>query len=96
MARSDEFERARARAEAKYGFIVHASIFLAVNLLLLIINLFTSPGRLWFIWPMIGWGIAVALHAARAFLIADKTSIMDTLTERELTHSGAEKNDAGL
>ena len=39
----------------------------AVNLLLFTINVLTSPGSLWFYWPLMGWGIAVALHALRVF-----------------------------
>ncbi|MFY7813700.1 MAG: 2TM domain-containing protein [Chryseobacterium taeanense] len=29
----------------------------------------TSPGYLWFFWPMLGWGIGVAAHAANTFWI---------------------------
>ena len=28
----------------------------------------TSPGRWWFFWPLIGWGIAVAFHGASVFI----------------------------
>jgi len=34
---------------------------------LIVLNLITSPGYLWFIWPMMGWGIGVAAHAAGTF-----------------------------
>ena len=84
MPQEDNYTRARARAEAKYAFFVHAVVYAAVMLLLLMINLLTSPGTLWFIWPLLGWGLAVTLHGARAFLLADKSAIVDALTEREL------------
>ncbi len=32
-------------------------IFIAVNLLLIAINLSTNPEHLWFIYPLLGWGI---------------------------------------
>ena len=31
------------------------------------INVIVSPDGLWFFWPLMGWGIAVALHALRVF-----------------------------
>jgi transcriptional regulator with XRE-family HTH domain len=32
-------------------------IFIAVNIMLFIINITTSPEYLWFIYPLLGWGI---------------------------------------
>jgi len=87
MPQKDDYTRARERAEAKYGFLVHAVVYAAVLLLLLIINLLTSPGTLWFIWPLLGWGLAVTLHGARVFLFADRNAMIDALTERELRQS---------
>ena len=87
---------ARGRAEAKYGFFVHAVVYAAVMLLQVIINLVTSPGYLWFIWPLIGWGLAVVLHGARAFLLADKDRIVDALTEREMRHARGGSRDEGM
>lgn len=95
MRETEHYEKARGRAKAKYGFFVHAVIYVAVMVLLVVINMLTSPGTIWFIWPLIGWGLAVALHGARVFLLADRNTIVDALTERELRHSGAEKNDEG-
>ena len=83
-----DHERARARAEAKYGFFVHASVFGAVMGLLVVINLLSWSGTFWVIWPLTGWGLAVALHGARVFLLADKEKIIDALTKDELRQSG--------
>lgn len=41
---------------------VHFAVFLIVNAFFLAINLLTSPRYLWFIWPMISWGIGLAEH----------------------------------
>lgn len=93
MTNTDEYAKARKRAEAKYGFFVHAAVYAAVMVLLVIINVLTSPGAIWFIWPLIGWGFAVALHGMRVYLLADKTVVLDALTERELRQSAADKTD---
>jgi hypothetical protein len=95
MTQTDEYASARRRAEAKYRFFVHAGVYAAVMVLLVVINLFTSPRGLWFVWPLIGWGFAVALHGARVFLLADKSAVIDALTERELRDSPAGRTDGG-
>jgi hypothetical protein len=41
------------------GFRNHLIVYVAVNLLLLVVNLLTTPGRLWFVWPLVGWGIGL-------------------------------------
>lgn len=95
MSRTDQYGTARRRAEAKYGFFVHAAVYAAVMVLLVIINLVTSPGNIWFIWPLIGWGFAVVLHGLRVFVLADRNDILDALTERELRQSGMGKPKEG-
>jgi len=42
-------------------------VYVIVNLGLFLINMTTSPENLWFIWPLMGWGIGIALHALRVF-----------------------------
>ena len=88
MSQSENYKAARARAEAKYGFLVHATVFAAVMVLLVIINLLTSPGTLWFIWPLLGWGFAVVLHGARVFVLGPRNAVLEAMTEHELRRSG--------
>ena len=61
--------------------------------LLVAINMATSPDVLWFIWPLIGWGFAVALHGVGTFLLPDRTAMIDALTERELRRNGGARHD---
>lgn len=49
------------------GFYVHAIQYGVVMIGLLILNLITSPGYLWVIWPALGWGIGVAMHGLSVF-----------------------------
>lgn len=44
------------------GFRIHAIVYVAVNLLLVAINLLTTPGHLWFFWPLAGWGLGLIGH----------------------------------
>ncbi len=50
-----------ARPEAR-GFITHLFVYVAVNLLLVIVNLRTTPNVLWFQWPLLGWGLGLVVH----------------------------------
>ena len=93
MTNTDEYAKARRRAKAKYNFFVHAAVYAAVMVLLVLVNVLTLPGTIWFIWPLIGWGFAVALHGVRVCLLADKAVVLDALTERELRHIEAHKTD---
>lgn len=48
-------------------FYLHLMRYGAVITLLAIINLVTSPQYLWFIWPMLGWGLGLAAQALTTF-----------------------------
>jgi hypothetical protein len=44
-------------------------IFILVNLMLFIINITTSPEHLWFIYPLLGWGIPFFIKRYRNNII---------------------------
>ena len=57
----------RERADsAKSGLTVHGVTYAAVNSGLLLINLLTSPGFLWFLFPLGAWGIGLLHHFTEA------------------------------
>ena len=75
---------AERRAGARLGFYRHLAVYLGVNALLLVINLLTSPGTLWFYWPLLGWGVAIAAHAARVYRVGRGPGLRQRLEEQEL------------
>ena len=56
-------ERAVQRLKRKRDFKSHVFIYLAVNAMLIVIWAVTGSGFFWPIFPIIGWGIAVAANA---------------------------------
>jgi hypothetical protein len=58
-----KYQKAKKRVAAIKGFYIHLIVYLVVNLMLFSINMIASPDRLWFFWPLIGWGSAVGLQA---------------------------------
>ncbi len=63
----ERFREARKRVEELKGFYGNLVSYIVVNLGLMILNLMTTPDRLWFFWPMFGWGIGVLFHAMKVF-----------------------------
>ena len=49
------------------GFYLHLAQYVVVIAALCAINLLTTPHRLWFYWPALGWGIGILAHAATIF-----------------------------
>ncbi|MFX0539989.1 2TM domain-containing protein [Ornithinimicrobium sp. Y1847] len=70
-----ERERALESIEERRGFYWHALSYLLVMLLLNVIWLVTTGfgSFYWPIFPMMGWGIGVGLHAAGLFLDREPT-----------------------
>ena len=48
MEQSEAYQSAKRRVEAKMSFFTHFKVYIAVILLLAVINLLASPGTLWF------------------------------------------------
>lgn len=48
-------------------FYEHLFTYIVINLFLLILNLLTSPDRLWFYWVTLGWGIGLIFHGFSTF-----------------------------
>lgn len=60
-AKRDRVTR-HVRSGAQTALRTHASVFVMVNLLLVIIWATTSAGYPWFLYPLFGWGIGLAAH----------------------------------
>ncbi|MCF8198834.1 MAG: 2TM domain-containing protein [Sulfuritalea sp.] len=58
---------ARRQVRRLRGFYSHLLVFAVINAGLAVINLIASPDRLWFYWPLLGWGVWLALHAFGTF-----------------------------
>ena len=67
MTNQADLGRAKKAVHARTGFYMHLTAYLVVNALLMFINLATSSERLWFQWPLLGWGIGIMAHAVAVF-----------------------------
>ncbi|WP_267403604.1 MULTISPECIES: 2TM domain-containing protein [unclassified Chryseobacterium] len=63
------YERAQKRVKEIKSFYGNLISYCIVIPSLIIINLITSPGNIWFVFPMLGWGIGLAAHGISVFAI---------------------------
>jgi uncharacterized membrane protein len=59
------------------GFKIHLAAYVLVNLALIAINLLTTPDKLWFYWPLIGWGLGIIAHGAAIYYTANHRRVRD-------------------
>jgi len=91
MENHEAYQRAKKRVEAKRAFYTHLLVYLGVNMLLVIINLLTSPQYFWFKWPLIGWGIGVFFHALGVFVFSGRSAITEQMIEKEMKKEDLKK-----
>ena len=48
--------------KAKRGFTIHLIVYTIVNVMLIAINLIYASKTIWFFYPLLGWGIGIAIH----------------------------------
>ena len=63
MHSEEKYQRAKKRVDEIKGLYTHLGVYVLINAMLFLINITTSPEILWFIWPLFGWGVGVAIHA---------------------------------
>lgn len=64
---SPEERDARYQVHRLRSFYRHVYVFVVVSIGLMTINALTPSPRLWFHWPMLGWGIWLTLHGIATF-----------------------------
>ena len=72
MARGRTIQH-RTPRERRIRLLIHAAIFVLVNTGLTTLNLLRRPEQLWFCWPLLGWGLGLALHAWIVYQHREKT-----------------------
>jgi 2TM domain len=81
--------KALSRVRAKIGFRWHFAAFALVNVALYAINRVYTPNTLWFVWPLGGWGVALAFHAFAVFQGSGASDdMLEAEIQRELARRG--------
>jgi 2TM domain len=75
--------RARRRVARKIGFLVHATVFVLVNLGLFAINAATGEPH-WARFPLMGWGLGLAIHGLVTLLGLQGDGLRRSMLRREI------------
>jgi len=67
MNDSEKYKLAAKRVKEKKAFYRHLSVYLVMSVFFFLVNYLSSPGVWWFYWPMLGWGIGVAMQYVKVF-----------------------------
>lgn len=67
MSKKHGGKKIKDKTEDIQGFFQHLIVFVVVNVVLIAINLISSPDSLWFYWVTLFWGIGVVIQAFDAF-----------------------------
>ncbi|PEO36924.1 2TM domain-containing protein [Bacillus wiedmannii] len=63
MERDEVYLRAKKRVENLQAFYIHLTVYILVNLMLFIINISSDSSKLWFVYPLAGWGIGIVCYS---------------------------------
>jgi 2TM domain len=74
---------ARKRAGAKLGWYWHAAVYVLVNAALWTASSHGIGHRPWSFFPLVGWGIGLALHGAAVFVLGSGSGLRERMVQRE-------------
>ena len=83
MSEEEIYRLARKRVEEKKGFYIHFAVYIAVNIMLVIIWVATGAGFPWFVFPLGGWGIGILFHFLGVFVFSKQTGWERRAIEKE-------------
>lgn len=80
----EELERlAQRRAGAKLGWYTHAVVYVLVNLFIFAISRYGFGSRPWSVYPLLGWGLGLALHGVSVFVLGTGGPLRERLVQSE-------------
>ena len=81
---AEEIDRlARRRAGAKLGWYFHAAVYVAINVFIFLMSYHAFGTRPWSPFPLIGWGVGVALHGISVFVLGKGSGLRERMVQKE-------------
>lgn len=87
---SDLERLARKRAGARMGWYIHATVYVAVNLMLIVLS--AMSGRYWAVFPALGWGLGLAIHGLVVFFALGGGGLHERMVQRERERLALQRN----
>lgn len=80
----DDIDRlAHRRAAARMGWFIHAAVYVLVNALLYARSREAFGTAAWSVFPLLGWGIGLAMHGLVVFVLGSGSRLQRRMVERE-------------
>jgi hypothetical protein len=80
----EEIERlARKRAGSKMAWYLHAVVYVLVNCVFFALSRYGFGHRPWSVFPVLGWGVGLALHGISVFILGTGSRFRENLVQRE-------------
>jgi hypothetical protein len=91
MDNQQQYQEIKRKVQKISGFYQHLIAYVLVNAALAAINWITKQ-EVWFIYPLLGWGIGVAAHGLNVFVAEGWTKSWEEKKIRELMEKGGRTN----
>ncbi len=91
LKENNVFEKANEKAKKLREFYSHLKKYTTVMSIFFLINLISSPGDWWVLYPLIGWGFCLTIQAIDAF--GPFTDLDDEWEERKTKELVEKYND---
>ena len=93
----EELERlARKRAGAKLGWYVHATVYVLVNIVIFAMSRYAYGTRPWSVFPLLGWGVGLALHGVSVFVLGAGSGLRERLVQKERERLQRQQGPGGI
>ena len=80
----DDIDRlARRRVGATLGWYAHAIFFVLVNAVVFAMSRYGFGQRPWSVFPLLGWGLGLALHGVSVFALGSGGSLRERMVQKE-------------
>ena len=89
----DAYEEARKRVKKKKGFFKELTVFAAVSIGLIVLNLSTSPNDLWFYWAIGPWGLTLLSRGLYMAIVSKSDNWEQREMRKELRSLGKNPDD---
>lgn len=78
------YQVAARKVQRKLKFFNHLILYVVICCVLIAINLLSAPQHIWAIWPILGWGLGLALHAAQIFYVGENSALQQRMIGKEM------------
>jgi hypothetical protein len=90
MTHQDIDRIAHKRANAKFGWFIHAAVYLLVSAFLMTLSAW--QGRHWAVLPSLGWGLGLLIHGLVVWFAGTGNALREGMVARERARLTAQRD----